>query len=57
MHVRTIKHLDSRGQESKTLFAVYNSDTCDLEGQGHQAWYKLLNPVIVVIMQSFKALP
>ena len=46
MHVRTIQHLDNGGQESQKQVAVYDSDTPVTlkQGQGHQTWYKSVNP-------------
>ena len=45
-YLRTIQCLNYGGQEPKTQFAVYDSDTPVTlkQGKGHQTWYKIVNP-------------
>ena len=46
MYVRTIQRLNYYGQESKKQFAAYDSEipVTLKQGQGHQTWYKLVDP-------------
>ena len=41
-----MQRLNYGGQESKNKFAVYDYDTpvTFKQGQGHQIWYKLVDP-------------
>ena len=45
MHVATIQCSNCNGQESKTQFAVYDSDTpvALKQGEGHQTRYELVD--------------
>ena len=46
MYVKTIQHLNYRGQDSKKQFAVYDSDTPVTlkQSQGQQTWHEPADP-------------